>query len=375
MMLRVGLFTEVFHPVVNGVVASIDALRDGLRREGVDVVTFAPRARAYDDRDGDVVRFPSLPLPTTTGYRLCVPYARAADRARMRSLDIVHAHSPFVSGWMAASLARRLRVPFVYTYHTQFDAYAHYAPFDARITAAGLRALTRAFANRADVVIAPTIAMHDRLRGLGVTSRIDVVASAIDARRFACGVRSAAVRALLGARAGERLALVVARTAREKNLELAIDAMAHAGDDLRLAIVGDGPHRAALVARARRAGASARITFVGALPPAALPDVYASSDAFAFTSLTDTQGLVLAEAAAAGLPLVVVDSAVAREVAGPAAHLVAPDPLAFGRALDAAARSGRRAPPPPVVADPFVAQARATRRAYAVAQSAVHLAL
>ncbi len=373
--MRVGLFTEVFHPIVNGVVASIDALRAGLQRDGVDVVTFAPHARAYDDDDADVVRFPSLPLPTTTGYRLCIPYVRSRDRARMRSLDVVHAHSPFVSGWIAAAHARRMRVPLIYTYHTQFDAYAHYAPFDARVTRASMIALTRAFANRADAVIAPTRAMRERLRELGVTSRIDVVPSAIDAARFAAGTRSDAVRALLGARAGERIVTIVARTAREKNIELALDALPFVPPDVRLVIVGDGPHRAALEAHARRRGVAGRVRFTGALAPAALPDVYASSDAFAFTSLTDTQGLVLAEAAAAGLPIVAAESAVAREVAGAGARIVAATPRAFAEALAGAARAPRRPASGAPAGAGATDQARATKVVYAAAQSAVHLAL
>jgi glycosyltransferase involved in cell wall biosynthesis len=374
--LRVGLFTEVFHPIVNGVVASIDALRDGLRTDGVDVVTFAPRARAFaDDIDDDVVRFPSLPLPTTTGYRLCIPYLHSRDRARMRSLDVVHAHSPFVSGWTAAAHARRARVPLIFTYHTQLEAYAHYAPFDARVTRATTIALTRAFANRADAVVAPTHAMRERLRELGVTSRIHVVRSAIDVARFANGVRSEAVRGLLGARDGDAVVVLVARAAREKNVELAIDAMAFVPSGVRLAIVGDGPHRAALEARARACGVSDRVRFAGALPPAAMPDVYAACDAFAFTSLTDTQGLVLAEAAAAGLPIVAADSAVARETAGAGADVVPAAPAAFGRALAVAARRPRAAAPDPAGASGTAAFARAMQDVYRAAQSAVHLAL
>jgi glycosyltransferase involved in cell wall biosynthesis len=369
------MFTEVYRPVVNGVVASIDALRDGLQRDGVDVVTFAPRARAYaDDERERVVRFASLPLPTSSGYRLCIPYLQKRDRARARSIDVAHAHSPFVSGWYAAALARRMRVPLVYTYHTQFDAYAHYAPIDARVARASLIALTRTFANRADVVIAPSHAMHDRLRALGVTARIDVVPSAIDAPRYASGTRSAAIRAMLGAREGDRVAVVVARLGREKNVELAIDAIEHAAPEVRLAIVGDGPLRAALETRARRSPARDRIRFAGALPPAAMPDIYASCDVFAFTSLTDTQGLVLAEAAAAGLPTVAADGAVARESAGPGARFVPPVPAAFGAALGPAAGGGR-VPAGDGAERSTLSWARAVQSVYASAQSAVHLAL
>jgi glycosyltransferase involved in cell wall biosynthesis len=192
------------------------------------------------------------------------------------------------------------------------------------------------------VVIVPTLAMEARLRELGVHVAIAVVPSSIDVERFAGGRRSPAIRALLGVEDDAPLALVVSRLAREKNLELAIDALAQSRQlRTRLAIVGDGPHRTALEERARAAGVGARIRFVGALPSAALPDVYASGDAFVFPSTTETQGLVLAEALAAGLRVVASDTPASRDVLAGRGRLVAPDRFAFAAALDEAVSAGR----------------------------------
>ena len=333
--MRVGFFTECYKPIVNGVVASIDALRDGLHARGVDVTTIAPHFPHFIDDARDVVRIPSLPLPTPTAYRLCVPYLNAVDRRRLRGIDIVHAHSPFVTGWMAVSYARRHRIPLVFTYHTRLDAYAHYAPFDrATVT------LTRRYANAADAVVVPTAAMETRLRELGVRAPITVVPSAIDVERFAGGARSPLVRARLGVTDEGPLALVVSRLATEKNVELAIDALVHFGG-LRLAIIGEGPHRAALEERARRLGVAGRVRFAGTLARERLPDVYASADAFLFPSTTDTQGLVLAEALAAGLPVVAAESEASRDVLGAAGSIVPARAAAIAAALAAAISAGR----------------------------------
>jgi glycosyltransferase involved in cell wall biosynthesis len=340
--LRVGFFTECYRPIVNGVVASIDALRGGLEAFGVDVTTIAPAFPDFADDRAGVVRLPSFPLPTPTAYRLCVPYVRSADRERVHDLDVVHTHSPFITGWMGANYARRRRLPLVFTYHTRIEAYAHYVPFEPHATRAAALQLTRAYANVADAVIVPTRAMEAALRAMGVRSRIAIVPSAIDVAHFAGGRRSAAVRALLGADADVPLALVVSRLAKEKNLELAIDALAQSRrPDARLAIVGDGPHRAALEERVRRAGLGRRVRFTGALPPAALPDVYASGDAFVFPSTTETQGLVLAEALAAGMRIIAVDTAASRDVLGGNGRLVAADPAALAAAFDADSPAGR----------------------------------
>src|ERR1700738_3843483 len=184
---RVGFFTECYRPIVNGVVASIDALRDGLCSHGVDVTMVAPHFPHFVDDASDVVRVPSLPLPTQTAYRLCVPYLNADDRRRVRGIDLVHAHSPFVTGWMGASYARRRNIPLVFTYHTRLDAYAHHAPFDRATTERAMVELTRRDAHAADAVIVPTNAMESRLREFGVRAPIAVVPSAIDVERVAAG--------------------------------------------------------------------------------------------------------------------------------------------------------------------------------------------
>ncbi len=340
LVVRIGFFTECYKPIVNGIVASIDALRDGLCAHGVDVTTIAPHFPHFVDDALDVVRIPSLPLPTQTAYRLCVPYLNAVDRRRVRGIELVHAHSPFVTGWMAVSYARRHRIPLVFTYHTRLDAYAHYAPFDRATTERAMTELTRRYANAADAVVVPTLAMETRLRELGVRVPISVVPSAIDVERFAAGRRSALIRARLGVDGDAPLALVVSRLAVEKNVELAIDALAYA-PDLRLAIVGEGPHRAALEDRARRLGVAGRVRFTGTLPRERLPEVYASVDAFVFPSITDTQGLVLAEALAAGLPVVAAASDASRDVLAGAGRLVVPDPAAMAAAIAAASAEGR----------------------------------
>lgn len=339
--MRIGFFTECYHPIVNGVVASIDALRAGLEHEGISVTTIAPRFPRHDVDAADVVRLPSLPLPTATGYRLCVPVVRARDRERMRGFDVVHVHSPFVTGWMGAAHARRRGLPLVFTYHTRIDEYAHYAPFERRTVRNAMTTLTRRFANAADAVVVPTKAMEARLREIGVRAPIAVVPSSIDVGRFAAGRRSASVRALLGATESTRVVLAVARLGREKNLELAVDAMTvEAG--LQLAIVGDGPRRAALEARAAARGVAARVRFVGPLAPALLPDVYASCDAFVFPSVTETQGLVLAEAMASGLPVVAVDAPATRDVLAGHGRIVPAEPAALAAALRAAVAAPQR---------------------------------
>jgi glycosyltransferase involved in cell wall biosynthesis len=321
--MKIGIFSECYHPIANGVVASIDALCDGLRAAGHDAFVVAPSGRS-------AVCVPSLPLPTRTAYRLVLPLLDRRQRAHVRSFDVIHTHSPFVTGWMGVRFARRLGIPLVFTYHTQLEEYAHYVPFERTTTRRAATTLTRAYANQADTVIVPTSAMETRLRTLGVTAPIAVIPTGIDVERFAAGRRNEELRGRLGA---QRVVLLVSRLAREKNIDLAIEGLARLEDPgVHLVLAGDGPERAALAETAREAGVEGRVHFLGHVLRERLPDLYASSDAFVFPSFTETQGLVLAEALVAGLPVVAVDTPQSRDVLEGHGILVSPrsDAIAWG---------------------------------------------
>jgi len=342
---RLAFFTEIYHPVVNGVVASIDALARGLRGRGHDVYCFAPHMPGHEEAGESVLRMPSLPLPTRTEYRLTLPLVSRRNRnAIIKRLSLIHVHSPFVTGWMGLRYARRYGKPLVYTYHTQLEAYAHYVPFEPNATRFAASQLTRAFANHADAVVVPTPAMAVRLRELHVTARIEVVPSGIDVARFGVGRRDEKLRRDLGTREGDRMLLYVGRLAREKSVELLIRALAQAADDsLRLVIAGDGPLRDELERFARECGVAETTRFLGTVARERLPDLYASADAFVMPSMTETQGLVLAEALAAGAFVIASDAPQNREVLGGAGRLVAPTAEAFAAAF--AALDGTAADP------------------------------
>jgi 1,2-diacylglycerol 3-alpha-glucosyltransferase len=355
--LRIALFTECYRPIQNGVVAAVDALSGALRARGHEVLCITPTMPGYREADMSVVRVPSLPLPTSTAYRLTLPLLPRRAVERMPRPSIVHAHSVFVTGWMGMRAARRFRTPLVFTYHTRLEDYVHYVPFEARMTRSAAVGLTRAYANVADAVIVPTPAMETHLRAIGVTSRIDVVPSGIDVGFFAGGRRREDVRARFGVAPGETMVLMVGRLAKEKNLELALAAFAALRmPAAKLVIVGDGPEREHLAASAARAGIAQSAHFAGELPRAELPDAYGSADVFLFTSRSETQGLVLAEALAAGLPVVAVDAPQTRDVLGDAGSVVAADAERLADALRAAISTAR----PPT--DPAAAARFDTRR-------------
>lgn len=331
----VGFFTEVYRPVVNGVVESVDTLAEGLRERGHSVYCFAPQMPGGDGNEQAVFRMPSLPLPTNTPYRLTLPLvSRRNVNNVIKRLSLVHVHSMFVTGWTGLRYARRYGMPVVYTYHTQLEAYTHYVPFEPHATRFAALQLTRTFGNLVDAVIVPTPAMAKHLRDIGVEARIEIVPTGIDVERFGAGRRDEALRARVGARRGDRLLLFVSRLAREKNVELLLRALAETSDPkLKLVIAGDGPARDELETLCAQLGVAEQTRFLGAVAREQLPDLYASADAFVFPSTTETQGLVQAEALAAGAFVLSADAPSNREVLGNAGCIVEPTVAAFARVM------------------------------------------
>ncbi len=339
--MKIGIFTEVYRPIQNGVVTSVESLGEELRALGHEAYTFAPRIPNGAETVGRVFFMPSLPLPARTEYRLTLPLVARRNKIRFLSqCDVIHSHSLFITGWMASYYARRrFRVPLVFTYHTLLESYAHYSPLGRRLTARLTRELTKTYANAADAVIVPTRAVASQLRERGVIAPISVIPTGIDVGLFRNAGAPAAqmVRQRFQIPPDAPLVLLVSRMAQEKNIPFALAAFALVREVLpaaKLLLVGGGPLADALRAQVRAEGLDGAVIFAGNVPNAELPGFYAAADAFAFPSITETQGLVLAEAFAAGVPVVAVDTPQTRDVFGAntAGELVA-DPRDMAGAL------------------------------------------
>jgi 1,2-diacylglycerol 3-alpha-glucosyltransferase len=345
---RIGLFTNNYLPFCGGVTISVETLRRGLEARGHEVWVFAPRfpGAAGDPR---VVRFPSVPAATYPEFALAVPWTpRLGRRIRDLALDVFHAHHPFLLGPAARRLARRAGRPLVFTYHTRYEKYAHYVPLTRPLVETAALRLSTRFADRADAVIAPSAVVREQLGARGVAAPVAVVPTGVDLRRFRPGERDAARRAL-GLPADVPLVLYVGRLDREKSVDrvlLAFERVAGTLGHAHLWLVGQGKEAETLRRMAARLTAGHRVHFAGVRPHASLPAWYHAADLFLFASETETQGLVLAEAAACGLPAVAVAAPGCDEVVhdGLSGILAKGDPealaeAAIGLLLDAEQRA------------------------------------
>ena len=335
--MRVALFTNNYVPFCGGVTISVETLRRGLEARGHEAWVFAPRFPGAVADPPRVVRYPSVPAATYPEFPLAIPFAPdVAARVRELDVDVFHAHHPFLLGPAAARLARRLGRPLVFTYHTRYDKYAHYVPLSRTLVERAAVALSARFARRADAVIAPSARVRDELQRHGVRAPIAVIPTGVDLARFVPGERAAARRALELA-PDEPLVLYVGRLDREKSVErvlLAFDPVVATLPRARLVLVGQGKEATMLQRLAARLPCAPRVTFLGARAHDTLAVCYQAADLFLFASETETQGLVLAEAAACGLAAVAVSAPGCEEVVqdGVSGVLVKPEPTALAEA-------------------------------------------
>ncbi len=315
--MRVGLFTNNYLPFRGGVTTAVETLRQGLEARGDRAWVFAPAWSGSHVDPACVYRYPSVAAPTYPGFVVPLPFSRRWSRAALDlDLDIFHAQHPFLLGVTARRLARAQGRPLVFTYHTRYEKYAHYVPLPERLVASLAVSLACRFAGTADLVVVPSTRIAESLEGQGVKAKIAVVPTGVPLDLFRPGDHVAARRSL-GLAEDAPLCLYVGRLDREKSVERVIDAfgsVALAVSGARLLLVGQGSHEAALRRLAAASSARSAICFAGSVAREELPPYYQAADLFLFSSETETQGLVLAEAHACGLPAVAVRASGVDEV-------------------------------------------------------------
>ncbi len=307
--MHVGIFSNAYHPVINGVVNSIEGIRQGLLESGHQTCLFAPEVRGYRDDDSAVYRFASLEMTKRGSYPIPIPYSGRLFRLlKGLNLDIIHAHHPFLLGAVAATFARRKRVPLIYTFHTQVELYSHYIPLNQQMVKEVARARLTRFLNKCDLVIAPSEGVRELLDSYRVRARVVTLANAIDTERFQHPTSGRDWRAELHIPKNAVVSLSVGRLAKEKNLDFLLQAFAQLAlsENQYLVVVGEGTERNRLTELVRHLGVAPRVRFTGAVPYHEMPSVYQACDLFVISSTTEVKPLVVLEALASGLPVLAV---------------------------------------------------------------------
>jgi glycosyltransferase involved in cell wall biosynthesis len=335
--LHVLMISDVYFPRINGVSTSIQTFRSALAGLGVRVTVVAPDYPGTDiaaDASAGVVRLPARAVPLDPEDRLMHwrPLANLNGRlastvpprdAASHNFDVVHIQTPFAAHYAGLRLARARGIPCVATYHTHFEEYLfHYIRFlprSALRTAA--RGLARHQCNALDAIVVPSQPMAATLLDYGVDTPLHVIPTGLPESQFQRGDRKR-FREAWAIAPERKLALFVGRAAFEKNIGFLLEMTALARRQqphLMLVIAGEGPALPALRRQAAELRIEDHVRFVGYLPrDGGLRDCYAAADVFTFASHTETQGLVLLEAMAIGLPVLAIPALGAAEIINPA---------------------------------------------------------
>ena len=298
---RIGLFTDTYLPGPNGVATSVYLLKRELRRMGHEAWVLAPEMPDANPREDWVVRVPSVAYPFFENQRLAMPSSRYLPT----EFEIFHTHTPLFIGIWGARLAQRQQLPHVSTFHTHLEKYAHYIPGVASLNryVGIMQKVCQAFYNRADVVIAPTEPIKRLAESYEIEREIRVIPTGIDT-----DILLAAPDPASPWPAGKRRLLHVGRLGKEKSVDVVIRAFAEIRkeSDAHLALIGAGPDQAELTRLARELGVDEHITWVGPVDYEKIGGYYRMAELFLFASETETQGLVVWEAQAVGVPVLAV---------------------------------------------------------------------
>jgi glycosyltransferase involved in cell wall biosynthesis len=309
---RVLMISDVYFPRINGVSTSIQTFRRDLHDLGHETLLIAPDyPQAQQLRDPTIHRIRSRFVPRDPEDRMMRrgEIRRLLPELAARRFDLVHIQTPFIAHYAGLELAARLGVPTVETYHTYFEEYLHhYVPLlPATLTRLMARRFTRSQAESVDRLIAPSRALRDALLAYGVLTQITVIPTGLEADRFEPG-DGAGFRTRHGIPAGRPVLVHVGRIAHEKNIDFLLRMLVVARaqiPDILLLIAGEGPALSHCRRLAADLGLDRNVLFTGYLDRRReLLDCYRAGDLFVFASRTETQGLVLLEAMAQGVPVV-----------------------------------------------------------------------
>jgi len=335
--LRIAIFSDSALPILNGVSVSLDALVRELRNAGHSVFVYTAGHPFYRDPDPNTYRFFAIQTPWSKGYPLAVPpFYPVLHQFRKNRFDIIHTHTPFTLGTVGLRWSQSHDIPIVTTYHTLYDRYAHYIPyFPRRYVRFKIAKHTNFYYNHVNHIITPSEASHKWLRRHSVETPITVIPTGIAPPS---AYNKDEMRAHLGIEPEQKVLLYVGRIAKEKNMDCLFQAVAAAfahNPDLRFWLVGDGPYRRECMNMARDLGIGDRVRMVGFVPRDKVERYYAAADLFVFSSITETQGLVVQEAMNYGLPAVLIagGGAEASVIHGHNGLVVKNDAAEFGNAI------------------------------------------
>ncbi len=318
--MNVCMFSNTYLPHVGGVARSVHFFAEDLRAQGHNVLIIAPTFSKNEDtsKEQDVLRVPAIQNFNGSDFsvRIPIPFFIDQEIDAFRP-DIVHSHHPFLLGDAAVRAALRRNLPLVFTHHTLYEEYTHYVSPDSTIMKQLAINLSTEYANLCTMVVAPSESIAHLIQERGVESPVKIIPTGVDTDRFEKG-NGNLFRESHNIPQDAFIIGHLGRLAPEKNLEYLCEAVIQAikiePEKFRFLVVGSGPGEPVMAQMFEKAGLMAALIMAGQKSGDDLVNGYAAMDLFVFSSKSETQGMVLAEAMAAALPVVALDASGVREI-------------------------------------------------------------
>jgi glycosyltransferase involved in cell wall biosynthesis len=318
--MKICMFTNTYLPHVGGVARSVSFFTKDFRDAGHRVLVVAPTFPGYEEHDRgdrDVFRVPAIQQFNGSDFSVRIPSPLIVDE-KMDEFepDVIHSHHPYLLGDAALRAARRRNLPLIFTHHTLYEQYTHYVAKNPATMKRFATFLSTNYANLCDRVVAPSLSIQKLIEKRGVRVPISEIPTGVDVDFFARG-NGDAFRAKHHIDPQSFLIGHLGRLAPEKNLAYLAGAVAQAMQnhpESTFLVVGSGPSQDEIAKIFDRSKMDRQLVMPGQLTGPALADAYAAMDLFAFASTSETQGMVLTEAMAAGVPVLAIDAPGVREV-------------------------------------------------------------
>lgn len=315
--MNIVMLTNTYLPHVGGVARSVDAFSREYRRLGHNVLIVAPEFTEKIPSEQNVVRIPAIQNFNGSDFSVALPLSgELTERLDAFEPDIVHSHHPFLLGMTALRVARSRELPLIFTHHTLYERYTHYVPADSEALKRFVIELATRYANLASLVFAPSESVAGLLRQRGVKTPVAVVPTGVQLEQYRNG-NGRAARQQYHIPPSAYVVGHLGRLAAEKNLQFLAQAVLEfmrRNANTHFLVVGAGPMQHNIERLFASHGLSDRLHLTGTLQGEAQRDAYTAMDVFAFASTSETQGMVLTEAMACGVPVVALDAAGCREV-------------------------------------------------------------
>ena len=312
--MRIAIFTDTYPPYINGVSTSTFNLANCLKANGHQVLVVAPRPNdGKMEQVGDVLYIPGLDLKKLYGFRLTNIFSnKPLSIIKKFKPDVIHNQTDFTIGIFARRVAKRLKVPIVYTYHTSYEDYTYYIVGGGimdRFAKRVVRNYSRDLADRMTEFITPSEKTKEYMRLVGSDTYVNVIPTGIDFSIFKADKidqkKMAKFKEQHNIKANTKVFLLLGRIAKEKSMDVSLRGFAayhkkHPEVDAKVLVVGGGPFKEELELIAEDLGISSCVDFIGSVSGLEVPFYYHLADIYTSASITETQGLTFMEAMAAG---------------------------------------------------------------------------